>query len=728
MGWIELKNKRRINGRLYKTEGKGQYRYDAVMAPLHYESELDSGKFDSDIDLRLDRVEVAGKDLSFYECKKNQFHFRFGDDGWIEFGGRQGEHWLYYRLADIGWLEKEEFTSLGLKPIYNPYQFHQESFARTIGPNSDQVYYRTELNWDRVFSNDNGARADIRYRLDLQHAKEDVIINEALRKLALENIPANNPEFGLLFELDLSDIPEMEDQKNSKFSFKNSDGKELARFDIDNVFSTGTNGKTRANLNKTVFIIEDRYYIFIGLKLKDLQQMADGDLIFDPTTWGATGIADTNDDGHDSSGVWDNDGILNQIYLTGNASAASRSHLGFSWQLPEIADTNTIDEMYLRAYCRSSSGTVTHKLVVEDSDPATATRWGSTHLPRDASWIRANSTQNQAFSSSTWYWGESDTLPTNLASDLQDLLTSYGSIAEDDRINIAVISEDTGSGDYARFEDYSHAGTNEAELTIVYSGTDIIYGSGIGIATASGAADANKDINAAGLGTATASGTAGTNKDISASALGQAVASGAADGTVIGSGKIWASAAGIATASGTGAADVLVYATAVAWATASGVATAAKDVEASALGIATASGTAYAEKTLNYDITAGITVMKQGGQTITFTITEVDDVRDLNAQDMELLDLMVVPQLMREGAMWKILNVTITEASTDTRAKIDELMALNDWFTCYFGYRYYRQTKYIKAFILPPGPKRSYFYGDQLALVKHSFVIMECEK
>jgi len=80
----------------------------SATALLHYESIPDSGIFDAEIDATPERVNNA--QLDGWRVTVNSWHYAVGKpgdkttDGWVGFGGRQGTHWLKFRLARVGYL------------------------------------------------------------------------------------------------------------------------------------------------------------------------------------------------------------------------------------------------------------------------------------------------------------------------------------------------------------------------------------------------------------------------------------------------------------------------------------------------------------------------------------------------------------------------------------------------------------------------------------------------
>ena len=123
MTWIERLDKRNQRNKTWQdSENPERFSLDATLAALHYESSIDSGVFDAAIDATPARVVNAQFDG--WHITENGWHYALGQDlanhgtqdGWVGFGGRQGQNWFKFRLARVGYLPVS-YTHLTLPTI-----------------------------------------------------------------------------------------------------------------------------------------------------------------------------------------------------------------------------------------------------------------------------------------------------------------------------------------------------------------------------------------------------------------------------------------------------------------------------------------------------------------------------------------------------------------------------------------------------------------------------------
>jgi hypothetical protein len=506
MAFTELQNKRLRNGRVYADGNKRKFH--ASVAPIHYESQIDSGVFDAEIDMT--RVRINNAQFDGWRITQNGWQYALGQpsnkttDGWVGFGGRQGQHWLQYRLVRLGYLHYPTRTwdDVGGSPTYNRNRLTSQNLTKTFPVLNEELTYRSVAEWREIWTTPAGGECYIAWNLDGKFLKEDIIINEAGRNWIKNNRPPTTPLdetfFGFVFQLDPSDIPKWvknQIQQNIEDDFDDSDGRIEIRdtldrllgfMPIDNVHVETTDNRATALLNgfdkykkplrKRIWKDGDgNYYLLLGIRVDQLNQMMDGDLRFDPT-WGATEIQNDNDDGEQtdwsSTGNWDVNGSWQSKDYCYDGSGTDNAGMGLSWQFPAIAAGATINECYLRVYSwDDSSGATSWRIVVEDSDPASSTAWtGTSHEPYNSiTRVSTPSFTSTTFSEETWYFGESDTIPTNKSADIQSLVNDYGAINSGEWVNFCVEPEIGQGGDYVAFEDYNRGGgggIQEAELSL----------------------------------------------------------------------------------------------------------------------------------------------------------------------------------------------------------------------------------------------------------------------
>ena len=183
-----------------------------------------------------------------------------------------------------------------------------------------------------------------------------------------------------------------------------------------------------------------------------------------PDTWGPTSIAADADDGTKDGASWSYMGTVNENTY--------ERVIGFSWQAPALAATVTINGCYVRGYVPVAyNAAQTLRMGMENADPATNTRWSSSHLPGYGPTgyvgLISCASRNYSLAVNQYYWGDGDTEALNLASHLQSLLTTYGDIAAGDRLNFALMAS-VYTAAYVFVRD-SNQVTNPPQLKITYT-------------------------------------------------------------------------------------------------------------------------------------------------------------------------------------------------------------------------------------------------------------------
>jgi hypothetical protein len=144
---------------------------------------------------------------------------------------------------------------------------------------------------------------------------------------------------------------------------------------------------------------------------------------------------------------------------------------GFSFLLTtEIPSGATIDAAYLGlTNTGDNNGAHTIAIHLEDADPASVANFdNSTEKPSDKSWLAGVSTGSRTYSSGS-YFGDGETGATDIASLIQSVVTSYGTLAIGERLNFMIDATAGDMGAYSQWEDFSNAGTGHATLYIEWT-------------------------------------------------------------------------------------------------------------------------------------------------------------------------------------------------------------------------------------------------------------------
>ena len=185
-----------------------------------------------------------------------------------------------------------------------------------------------------------------------------------------------------------------------------------------------------------------------------------------PDTWGPTTLVADEDDG---TRYPDNSWHFNDAV---NETNYERT-IGFSWVAPALVSSVTIDGCWVRGYVTGATNTaITLRWGMENADPATNTRWSSSHVPGygPTGYVGLISCASRNYYTSglnRYYWGDGDTEAVNMASHLQSLLASYGDIAAGDRLNFGLM-ETVYAAANVQVADYG-TGSYWPQLKITYT-------------------------------------------------------------------------------------------------------------------------------------------------------------------------------------------------------------------------------------------------------------------
>lgn len=303
MSWRELIGRRGRRVRHYLNNlPPGQAQGHFYGSDLHYEAAKDSGIYNTPIDTRPQRVTTA--EFDGWRCTAAGWHYTLGQptdkgsDGWVGFGGRQGEHWLLSRLVRVGYLHwtSRTWTNIGGAPTYDRANLSQTQGYNDVGPEgeTERIYTSASATWANLWAFGAGY-VGITWRVGGDGLKEDVHIDAAAREWIAANAPPLSPPtqtwFGFLFRLDLSDIPKwvkdgVEQDSGGDFEattgveIRNALDRVLAFLPLSHVFAS----EGSAELRKRLWLDGDgNHYLLIGVRCDTLAALPPGDLDFDPS-------------------------------------------------------------------------------------------------------------------------------------------------------------------------------------------------------------------------------------------------------------------------------------------------------------------------------------------------------------------------------------------------------------------------------------------------------------
>jgi len=351
MAWVEVIEKRDRKSKTWKdTENINKFSfYTNMNTYLHYERDLDSGVFDSQID--CSPVRIDNELFDGWKVDQSGWHYALGKDianhgnvdGWIGIGGRQGQHWLKLRLLRVGYLHypTRSWQDIGGAPNYNRSNLSNE--IRTVDfPNGESQNVQSIAKWNNIWATPGGGSISARWMPEGKMLKEEIIVNQEGREWIIANRPpltkAEETWFGFVFQVDATDIPQWIKNnvvQNINGDFDDSDGnielrdaldRFLALFPIDFAWSE-SDPDQKIRLRKRLWKDGDgNTYLLLGALSTELSNLPDGNILFDPSpitiqpdgtdgidNWMLSSFATTNFG--TSNGLWaGKNNPLNRIY------------------------------------------------------------------------------------------------------------------------------------------------------------------------------------------------------------------------------------------------------------------------------------------------------------------------------------------------------------------------------------------------------------------------------
>jgi hypothetical protein len=357
--------------------------------PLHYESSIDSGDFDTEVDFTPVRVDNA--QLDGWTVTQAGWHHALGMpgsgelaglDGVVGFGGRQGQNWLKYRLQRVGYIHRptRAWDDIGGAPDYNRGNLTRETKTLELITLGEIVPVTSSAVWNRIWTTPGGGEANVQWRCYGGKLIEEITLNEAARNWIAANRPPTTPlsetYFSFAFRLDVSDIPKAKIQgilQDFEGDFDADDGlfledsqdRPLATFPIDYVFTgRNTENEVREKLHKRFYKDGGNYWLVMGVRCDTLNNMPAGDLLFDPII-NLDPVTASADDAYENT--------IGGVSITQGAILINEESEYFAarWDL-SIANGSTISTGYFRVYNTTASRPFEYDIYVENADSAAA--------------------------------------------------------------------------------------------------------------------------------------------------------------------------------------------------------------------------------------------------------------------------------------------------------------------------------------------------------------------
>ena len=480
--WIETLQQRKQQNRTY-SQGAQQV-CCCALASLHYETMLDSGTFDCEIDttpLRVDNAQLDG-----WRITQNGWHYALGQpgdkstDGWIGFGGRQGTHWLKFRLARVGYLHwpTRDWQDVGGAPNYDRAYLEYETHALTLGPNDDQINVESVTNWRSLWTTPGGGELSALWKARGEGLKEEIIINQAAREWITANRPPTTPLdetwFGFVFQVDWSDVPRIvrdaiEQSPDSDFTdddagieLRDALDQTLAFLPLSQMYAGKGKAQQSATLRKRFWRGDDgNHYLLIGVRCDVLATLPSGDLVFDPTV--TPQVADDDDNvcaSHNGAGV-----LSTEYNLWMGYDGSDYNSVGLRFQLNvPAATTITAAKITFTASESQSGDTVKLGITYQDAnDPADFS--GDDY----AAFIARTRSAAKVDWDFTTNWTQNNTYDTDSIVSVIQALVDEAYWAANEHCVLFCDEDGSDSGAYRIAYSFTNSAAKSAVLTVEYS-------------------------------------------------------------------------------------------------------------------------------------------------------------------------------------------------------------------------------------------------------------------
>lgn len=479
------------------TEDPNRFRIAASVAAMHYESEIDSGIFDAEVNLRPSRVQTAA--LNGWRITSNGWHFAYQGfpavgsqppQGTIGFGGRRGQHWLTLRPTRIGYIDWRDrsFDPIGGAPQFGTPVLLDQSHQIGIDDDDPNVWtLRNGFTIDvaDIWTTPNGGSVRWQMRGSGGQLKQDFVINQAARQWIANNRPPTTPAtdtyFVIAFRMDFSGIPRLDlggtDRSKAGDDFEVLDnlvmrdvvGRRLAHFGFGDIYVPGRGGTVP--IKKRIFFNGTDWWFVIGANVAQMNQnLLPGDLVIDPPI-SEEDITVNSDDAmqnYNSAGNMSLSGNNNQVYV---GDYARQYHMGFRFQSVPIANGATINSATLEPRATGTGATtgITFRVYCEDIDDAptfTTTANNLTGRTRTTAFFGGTATDLPAANNRA-AWDVSGPL---------DELVNRAGWANNNDLAFLVITQ-SNNNNYWGFNDYNGGAANAADFN-----ADVTTGGGGGLA------------------------------------------------------------------------------------------------------------------------------------------------------------------------------------------------------------------------------------------------------
>ncbi len=446
------------------------------MTPLHFESEIDSGKFDREVDMRLTVANDAA--LRGARALSSQFHYEYQsadkltgqpERGEFAFGGRQGQHFIGLRAAEVGYLH---WPSRNWRRLGDPLTFDgaEESVNATMrlgiddaDPNIVDVNAAFRTTVRDVWTPPNGGTARWEQRGNGGVLNNQLVLDQLARDYVMANPPpgaqAGKTIFGMRYALDWRDIPgvrhggrpigsdDMEDTEG--LELVDSFGNTLGWFGPGFVGVRNRGGN--AAIRKRFYFHANQWYFVIGAPIADLERMLPGELIIDPPITEEP-IAANSDDCSEVGGNFYVSGYANNIYVC----YAADNHMGWRFTTVPIDQGATVNSASVDIEQAAQTNNNRPNCTISAEDVDNAATFTSTTRPSQRTGTTA--TVNDPLPDGT---NGSDVTTDDLSTIVQEIVDRTG-WANNNALAFLILAD--AQQNFHGYDDFNKAGAGSARF------------------------------------------------------------------------------------------------------------------------------------------------------------------------------------------------------------------------------------------------------------------------
>lgn len=452
------------------------------MSPLHYENGVDSGEYNCPIDFNLqpsttplDGWSVTSADYHLSIGKKN------GDDGWFGYGGRQGEHYLFFKLLRMGYMH---WPTRAFQDVSGVASYDRSNLSKTVqsfDTGVEQLPVNLKASWRNIWNTPGGGEIFIDLNANGERLKLDIVLNGVGRDWVAVNRPPTTPipqtYFGMVFKIDWSDIPkriknnielgaddDFNDGDGLPVELRNAKDDLLSFMPIDYAYAGEKDNEQKIRLTKRFHKEGNNHYLFVGAKVADINNLPDGDIRFDPTFGPSQLAANDRDGSEEGDATWREAGTDGDGNRVGNVT--THWDMGTAWPSVTIPKNATITSATIEYFMKFKTGSSDIVTRMQGFDVDNVAVFSSSNRPSQIA--QTTALVDRTYTSAGDYVDETFLALDDAKAIIEEIVARAGWSSGN---ALGVVLKENGSDGSARwqFQDHNREADKAAKITVVYT-------------------------------------------------------------------------------------------------------------------------------------------------------------------------------------------------------------------------------------------------------------------